>query len=96
MTAEQPVEHYPAQVGSTMSAEYNGLFITCSCQADRFGEGPRIPVREYPDHVLGALRELIKPAADLIREYVETGGQAHEVIRAHRALATALGEAAGA
>lgn len=59
MAGEQNVEHYPAQVGSTMGAEYSGHFITCSCQADRFGEGPKIPAREYPAHILANVRRSV-------------------------------------
>lgn len=49
------VEHYPTQVGATMGGSYTGKYITCSCQADKYGDGPKIPARDYPAHIIGAV-----------------------------------------
>lgn len=46
-----------------------------------------------PEPAAGVDRAAVASAAALVREYVDTGGQAHEVIRADRILQAALAEA---
>lgn len=72
------VEHYPTQAGATMGGSYTGKYITCSCQADEYGEGPKIPARDYPAHIIAAVSptitaEHVSSLADALRSELDEG-----------------------
>lgn len=52
--------HVPASVGSLMSEAYTGQYIVCTCSANRYGDGVRIPIALYPAHLLAAAAPLIE------------------------------------